>query len=154
MTDKKLILGIDPGCTGSVVILDEDNNYIDHLLMPTLKTGKSNRVNGAAVMAFLSQYKISHAYLEKVHSMPQQGVASTFNFGHAAGVIEGIIQGMMIPYTLITPQLWKKKAGLIGKDKDEARSMAIRLYPSIRVLDKKGQGQALADSILIARFGK
>lgn len=152
MADKKLILGIDPGCTGSVVILDEDNNYINHLLMPTLKIGKSNRVNGVAVMAFLSHYSISHAYLEKVHSMPQQGVASTFNFGHAAGVIEGIIQGMMIPYTLITPQSWKKKAGLIGKDKDEARSMAIRLYPSIRVLDKKGQ--ALADSILIARFGK
>lgn len=148
----KLILGIDPGCSGSIVVLDQDLNYIDHLLMPTIKTGKSNRVNGVAIMAFLKQYEISHAYLEQVHSMPKQGVASSFNFGHSAGVIEGIIQGMMIPYSLVTPQSWKKKAGLIGTDKDAARSMAVRLYPSIRVLDKKGQGQALADALLIARF--
>ena len=149
----KLILGIDPGCTGSIALLDDEFNYIDHLLMPTIKTGKSNRVNGVAIMAFIKHYEISHAYLEQVHSMPKQGVASSFNFGHSAGVIEGIIQGMMIPYSLVTPESWKKKAGLIGTDKDAARSMAVRLYPSIRVLDKKGQGQALADSLLIARFG-
>lgn len=153
MEDKKLILGIDPGCSGAITVLDEEYNYIDHLLMPTFKAGKSSRVNGAALTAFISQYRISHAYLEKVNAMPGQGVVSMFTFGHSAGVVEGIIQGLLIPYTLVTPQSWKKKAGLIGKDKDAARSEAIRLYPSIRTLDKKGAGQALADSILIARFG-
>lgn len=113
----KLILGIDPGISGAIAVLDGEHNYIDHLLMPTIKTGKSNRINGAAIVSFLRSYDISHAYLEQVNSMPKQGVASTFNFGHAAGVIEGIIQGMFIPYTLVTPQSWKKKTGLIGTDK-------------------------------------
>jgi crossover junction endodeoxyribonuclease RuvC len=50
-----------------------------------------------------------------------------FTFGHAAGVAEGILQGLNIPYTLVTPQAWKKSAGLIGSDKDAARSRAIQL---------------------------
>lgn len=149
----KKILGIDPGCSGSIVVLENDFTYVDHLLMPTIKTGKSNRVNGAAITAFLKQYDISHAYLEQVHSMPSQGVASTFNFGHSAGLIEGIIQGLFIPYSLVAPQSWKKKAGLIGSDKDASRSTAVRLYPDLRILDLKAKGQAVADALLIARFG-
>lgn len=76
--------------------------------------------------------------------MSGQGVSSMFTFGHAAGVVEGIIQGFNIPYTLITlvtPQAWKKSAGLIGTDKDAARSRAIQLHPDLRVLDKKCKGK-------------
>lgn len=149
---NKLILGIDPCCTGAIAKLDDEFNYIDHLLMPTIKTGKSNRVNGAAIVAFLGKYELEHAFLEQVHSMPGQRVASTFNFAHAAGVIEGVIQGMFIPYTLVLPNRWKQKANLIGKDEDASRSLAVRLYPEVRELDKKIKGQALSDALLIARF--
>lgn len=56
-------------------------------------------------------------------------------------------------HTLLTPVAWKKGAGLIGTDKDAARSRAIQLYPALRALDTKARGQALADAILIARHG-
>lgn len=146
-----MIIGIDPGCSGAIAVLDENGGHIAHMLMPTMKAGKGNRVNGAALAAFLREHVECHAYLEKVGAMPGQGVTSTFTFGHAAGVAEGILQGLGIPYTLVTPQSWKKTAGLIGKDKDAARTRAIQLYPELRVLDLKGKGQAVADAILIAR---
>ena len=85
--------------------------------------------------------------------MPGQGVSSTFTFGHSAGVVEGVVAGAGIPLTLISPQSWKKHAGLIGKDKDAARSRAIQLFPSLRILDLKGKGQAIADALLISRLG-
>ena len=85
--------------------------------------------------------------------MPGQGLSSTFAFGHSAGVVEGVLAALHIPAVLITPQAWKKGAGLIGKDKDAARTIAARLYPFNRTLDLKGKGQALADAILIARIG-
>lgn len=152
MKNNEIYIGIDPGISGSICVLDNDANYIDHLLMPTMKIGKSNKVNTAALVAWLEEYKdAKHCYLEKVHAMPKQGVTSMFNFGHSAGIVEGAIVSFGIPLTLVTPQSWKKKTGLIGKDKDIARSRAIQLYPSIRDLDFKGKGQALADSILIAR---
>lgn len=152
-----MIIGIDPGCSGAIVFLHESGEYYSHMLMPTIKDGKQTKVNCAAAVSTIievSKYSnITHAYIEKVHSMPKQGVATTFTFGHAAGAIEGVIQGMLIPYTMVTPQSWKKSTGLVGLDKDASRSRAIQLYPSLRALDKKGQGQAIADALLIARYG-
>lgn len=153
-----VIIGIDPGLSGCVVALDADDwRYLDHLHMPTMKVGSGSRVNGAALKAFLGacydEAEGRMVNLERVGAMPGQGVTSMFTFGHSAGVVEGIVQGLGLPYTLIEPQAWKKRAGLIGKDKDAARTRAIQLYPGLRELDLKAKGQALADAILIARFG-
>ena len=60
------VLGIDPGCSGALVLVTEQGGYIDHLAMPTIKVGTKSRVNGAAVAAWLRQYGIAHAYLEQV----------------------------------------------------------------------------------------
>lgn len=147
------ILGIDPGCSGALVVITLRGSYIDHLNMPTIKVGIKSRVNGAAIAAWIRKYHIGHAYLEQVGAMPGQGTASMFTFGHAAGVAEGILQGLNIPYTLVTPQAWKKSSGLIGSDKDAARSRAIQIYPELRALDAKAKGQAISDALLIARHG-
>lgn len=159
-----MIIGIDPGVSGALVLLYDDGGYVEHLPMPVIKVGSKSRVNGAAIAAWLDSwnktfclpekpYRGFHAYLEKVGAMPKQGTASTFTFGHAAGLVEGIITGAGVPMTLVTPQAWKKTVGLIGSDKDAARSRAIQLYPELRALDAKGKGQALADALLIARHG-
>lgn len=146
------IIGVDPGITGSVSVLTDTGEYVDHMLMPKMKVGTKNRVNSAALLAWLRQYECAEScYFEKVHAMPGQGVSSMFSFGHSVGIVEGIVVALGIPITLVTPQSWKKKTGLIGKDKDAARTRAIQLYPELRELDLKGKGQALADSILIAR---
>lgn len=146
-------IGIDPGCSGAVVVLAADGALMAWAQMPTFKVGKALRVNGAALSAFLRPYAGAHAYLEAVHAMPGQGVTSTFTFGHAAGVAEGLLQGLGIAYTLVQPTHWKKRAGLIGSDKDAARSRAIQLWPGWRALDTKTAGQAFADAALIAMFG-
>jgi crossover junction endodeoxyribonuclease RuvC len=167
-----MIIGVDPGGTGALVALDANGELIDTLLMPTLKVGTKTGINGAAIQAWLVKLKAlaacapfndvkCHAFIELVNAMPSgppgakraMGVGSAFSFGKAAGLVEGVIQGACIPHTLVTPQAWKKHAGLIGSDKDAARSRAIQLYPSCRILDLKGKGQAVADAILIARYG-
>ncbi|MGE6468892.1 hypothetical protein [Serratia proteamaculans] len=152
---SNVIIGIDPGCSGAIVVLDDCGVYQDSICMPTVKVGIKSRVNGAAIASFLRSFDLteSQAFLEQVGAMPGQGVSSMFTFGHAAGVVEGILQGLFIPYSLVTPQAWKKTAGLIGSDKDAARSRAIQLYPSLRILDQKAKGQAVADALLIARHG-
>ena len=64
----------------------------------------------------------------------------------------GVLSALEIPVSGISPQEWKKRAGLIGKDKDASRSKALELWPHWRVLDKKGEGQAMADAALMARI--
>lgn len=150
---SEMILGVDPGNSGALVVLTDRGVFVDSLNVPIVQSGKSNRVNGAAVAAFLAKYNIVHAYIEKVGSMPGQGVASMFTFGHAAGMVEGVVTGQLIPVTHISPQTWKKLGNLTGKDKDCARSRCVQLYPHVRILDTKVRGGAVGDAILIARAG-
>ena len=148
------IVGIDPGLGGAIVLL-EDGVPIEWMRMPTYTVGlKSKRVNGAAVASFLSDWEIHLAVVEQVGAMPGQGVTSMFTFGHATGTVMGVLAAFKITVGTVTPQQWKKRAGLIGKDKDAARSKALQLWPQWRGLDKKGEGQAMADAALIARFGE
>jgi len=86
--------------------------------------------------------------------MPGQGVSSVFSFGKSAGIIEGILAAEKIPMVLVTPQKWKKRAGIIGKEKDAARTLALQLYPQIAShLDRK-KDVGRADALLIAHFGR
>lgn len=152
-----IVLGVDPGGSGALVAMLDNGTMLEYLIMPTIKVGTKTRVNGAAIAAFIHRliddHRFAHCYLEQVGAMPKNGASSMFTFGHAAGLVEGVITGAGIPLTLVSPQAWKKQAGLIGQDKDAARSRAIQLYPDLRVLDLKAKGQAVADAILIARYG-
>jgi crossover junction endodeoxyribonuclease RuvC len=149
-------IGIDPGLSGAIIVLKNDVPMFQYR-MPTMKIGSANRVNASALAAMLKPYlyfdEPLHAYVELVSSMPGQGVASMFSFGHAAGVIQGVLGALEISVTMVTPQAWKKRAGLMGKDKDASRTLAIQMWPSWRELDKKGVGQAFADAALIAVHG-
>lgn len=152
-----MLIGVDPGCSGAIVLTNDDGSLLEYLLMPTIKVGTKTRVNGAAIAAFLKSWCAPHemhAFIEQVGAMPKQGVSSMFTFGHAVGTVEGVLAGAGIPVTHVTPQAWKKSAGLIGSDKDAARSRAIMLYPNLRALDAVGKGQAIADALLIARHGR
>jgi len=146
------VLGIDPGASGALVLL-EDGQPIEWTEMPTVKIGSATRVNAAALADFIASSCCTHVYVEQVGAMPGQGVSSMFNFGHSTGTVMGVLGAMGLPTTLVTPQVWKKAAGLIGKDKDAARARALQLWPKWRELDKKGKGQALADAALIAMHG-
>ena len=123
-----------------------------------MKTGSANRVNASALAAKIRPHwllnKKIQAYVELVGSMPGQGVASMFSFGHSAGVIQGVLGAFEIPVTMVTPSQWKKRAGLVGQDKDASRTKAIQMWPSWRELDKKGVGQAYADAAFIALYGE
>ena len=149
------LIGIDPGVSGAIVILQSAVKpyVVEWTRMPTVKVGKSTRVDAAELARFLQDYDTGHAYIEAVHAMPGQGVTSMFTFGHAAGVADGVVSTLCIPSTHVRPEVWKKRAGLIGKDKDAARSRAIQLWPNWAALGKKGEGQAFADAALIARYG-
>ena len=133
--------------------MDRRWNLIEWDQMPVIKVGKASRVNASALAEMLRDFDAGEAYVEQVGAMPGQGVSSMFSFGHAAGVVAGVLGALLIPVTLVTPQRWKKAAGLIGTDKDAARSRAIQLWPRWQALGKKGEGQALADAALIAKFG-
>lgn len=153
---SKYILGVDPGATGTIVVLTLDGEYVDHTLMPTKMIGKANRVCGHGITEFLERYidGISYAWVEQVGAMPGQGVTSMFSFGYQAGGVQCALEALGIKCHRITPNKWKKYYNLSGKGKDSSRLMLLEeLGGVVKDIKLKGKGQSLADAILLARAG-
>ena len=92
--------------------------------------------------------------IEKVHSMPKQGVASTFTFGMNYGMLLGIIMTLDKPIEHINPAEWEKHFKISGKhNAKESRDKSIMVLndkcPETRYI-KYHSG--IFDAILIALF--
>ena len=152
-----VIIGIDPGITGAIAVLDKDTTKIIQLedmpITPDGK-GKKNKVSGTGIKRVLGQYSPDDVFmvvLEQVHAMPGQGVSSMFSFGRSYGAIEAAVGVLGFSLVYVTPQRWKRTAGLIGALKDASRGKVLDLYPDASVHRKKDSGRA--DAVLIARYG-
>src|ERR1035437_2633774 len=133
-------IGIDPGVSGAIAILDSES--VTTFDMPTMTSGKKQMVNAAELAKLLESYRRQREggvciYLEQVSAMPGQGVSSMLHFGVSFGIVQGITGALQIPMILVTPQSWKKRAGLLKKDKDAARTLAQQLYPAAPLGRKK-----------------
>ena len=151
----KFIIGIDPGLTGGIAVLDSETKELVRLAdMPVIPEGNKKKVSGHGLMKIMGDYsrqQVDMVYLERVGARPGQGVVSMFNFGRSYGAVEAAIAVMGLPVTYVAPQSWKRAAGLLRADKDASRGRVLDLYPNAEVHRKKDNGRA--DAVLIARYG-
>ena len=155
-----LICGVDPGQTGAIALLNADTKKIIEIVdMPvtTRLSGKGKEVNAymlSNIFKNMNKYllDIETIIIERVHAMKGQGTTSMFNFGRSLGVVEGIIAMTNTPTVWVTPQTWKKKFGLLKKEKDAARSLVISMYPNQLDLFKRKKDIGRADAVLIGLY--
>ena len=154
-----LIIGIDPGITGSICFFEE-GKIIDVVEMPNMAEGKKNKrqVNGAQIYHEIYkriknlEKKDIKVVIEQVAAMPGQGVTSMFNFGQSFGVLKGICAAMQIPMYFVRPAKWKKYFNLINSEKDASRTRAIEIFPYFSTELSRKKDTNKADAILIASF--
>lgn len=162
-------IGIDIGLDGAIAVLDDDNSIelfdmpvIEIVTNKKLKSGKykvKREYDIHAIVRILKHYDSDSkttVYIEKVHSMPAQGVASTFTFGVGLGIIIGLVTALNLAYQLVTPQAWKKDL-LAGMQKGKGASVVVgqRLYPEAELTTPKGRKlDGRADALLIAVHGR
>jgi crossover junction endodeoxyribonuclease RuvC len=154
-----LIIGIDPGISGSICFL-QDGKILDVIEMPTMTEGKKNKkqVNGSQIYneIFERIKKIEkqeiRIVIEQVSAMPGQGVTSMFNFGQSFGILKGISSAMQLPMYFVRPAKWKKYFNLINSEKDASRTRAIEIFPYFSSQLSKKKDSNKADAILIASF--
>ncbi len=154
-----LIIGIDPGISGSICFF-EDGKILDVVEMPTMTDGKKNKrqVNGAQIYNEISkriekkEKNNIRIIIEQVSAMPGQGVTSMFNFGQSFGILKGICSAMQLPMFFVRPAKWKKYFGLINSEKDASRTRAIEMFPYFSPHLSKKKDSNKADAILIASF--
>lgn len=147
-----MFLGIDPGITGAVAVLNDDGSVRLAADLPTIANGKSKRqIDANTLAAILGPYAkgIKLAVVEKVSAMPKQGVSSVFNFGVAVGCVRGVLGALGIPVMYVTPTKWKGTYGLTS-DKEQSRAMATMLFPAADLHLKKDHNRA--EALLLALY--
>ena len=136
-----IFIGVDPGVSGSAVAIDEHGQYVSH-------------VSGDATLTdqawWLEQMpNVGLALIERVHSMPKQGVASSFKFGRSYGQWRGILAGAKVRWEEITPTKWQTAMECrTGGDKNVTKARAQQLYPDAKVTHRT------ADALLLAELGR
>lgn len=103
---RDVYLGCDPGSKGFVCIWSNEFDKYEHY---PLFEGKRLNPNLLKRLADIAEGGLrALAVVEQVHSMPHQGVASTFSFGTNYGMILGALEALGIPYSTCTPGKWQK----------------------------------------------
>lgn len=140
-------IGIDPGKEGAMAIINKKTVII----IP---------FNEEEYKKALQRYSKNNkcvCIVENVHSMPGQGVKSTFNFGKNFGYILGLLDSLDIPYKLVAPLKWKNFYKLTGKPKQASIDLVHKKFKNInlkRTPRKINDDDNIAEAILLAEYGK
>lgn len=135
------IMGIDPGFSGAIAVIDPDTRRIlelhDMPLVAPIKSAFTKAENRKAVdlpaLAKIIQsahliHGVSIAVVEDVGAMPGQGTVSMFRFGFYSGAIHGVLAALGIRVVLQKPAVWKSAMGL-SRDKQLSIEKAKQLFP-------------------------
>jgi len=135
------MIGIDPGDSGGAVCIGGSGVIV--------WTQAFQGMTDHDIAELLKEFDDDEAIIESVHSMPKQGVASSFKFGRSFGFLIGLLTGLQIPYTLVTPQKWQKAMECLTHGaKNRSKAAAQRLWPN------RKWTHAIADAALIAEYGR
>lgn len=141
-------IGIDPGQSGGIGILNKAGQHVC-----SFKFLNQTDADISEMFEYILSLKGTmdecsiFALLEKVHSFPKQGVASSFKFGSSFGFLRGMLTAHRIPWDFVSPQKWQKALSCQTKgDKNITKAKAQRLWPEQKII------HAIADALLIAEY--
>lgn len=144
-----IYIGIDPGAKGGYALVNAKNDAAS--AYPWNDVEFVNWLIGLKE----SGETIARACVEKVSSMPGQGVASTFKFGTGFGYIQGALTALKIPFQLVPPKNWKKEYSL-DNDKQKSIDACQRLFPDVNLILPRCRkpNDGMAEALLIAEYAK
>lgn len=139
-----IFLGIDPGQSGGIAVIGTSGHCEAHKMPDT------ERDVFECVIRYRHNFSAAHfAVIEKVHSMPKQGVASSFKFGRSYGFLRGCLIASDIPFEEVAPQAWQKELGCLSRgDKNVTKARAQQLFPALKIT------HATADALLLAEYAR
>jgi hypothetical protein len=155
-------IGIDPGLSGAVAVIH--NNEIDLYDTPTITLpkgkGKKREFDEKEMANIIRPYICMDiniiVILEKAQAMKGQGVTSMFSTGLGYGIWRGILGTLQAPYRIVHPKTWQKAMGfVVGNPKQQSYHIASKLFPTAELRTKRGKIlDGRCDAILMAEFGR
>ena len=147
---SKIVIGIDPGAAGAIVLLGEE--CVAAKMPDTM----------GDIFDYLADIKANHddtvCYLEDVgQGVPGQSSSATAKFARHNGHLEMALYALGIRTIKVRPQKWMKfYSNTVGTSKDlpkavwknKLKACCQQLFPSVKVTLNN------ADTLLIANYGR
>lgn len=151
-------VGIDPGASGAICLLDTQRRIVAFQPTPNLKCSALSLLNWLKEQHMLDPIHL--IAVEDVHSLFGMSAKSNFQFGFNLGQVRTIADMTEIGVELIQPKAWQKACGITFKKgmsspdrKRHVAATALQLYPKAKLNGPKGgllDGRA--DALMIAHF--
>lgn len=153
-------IGIDPGAVGAIAVISK--GIVPTLFdMPVIKVkrkgGTKSVFNYSEIVDIFKRLCQSYTEIRVCLEQSQvqvKGKGSNAYTGFRVGVSYGIwplfLAHLMIPVEEVAPVVWKRKMGLLGKDKEAARHKAMSMFPHASLKRKKDHGRA--EALLLAEY--
>ena len=155
-------IGIDPGFTGAVGIMDNLGERIEAWDLPVVGgTGKDREFDETALNDMINRLWClgGSVGLEKPTSRPNEGAHRSHRFGEGIGMLRGLMTAHGIKYRMIPPNLWKGRLGLPGKQIKGANKACaqylVTRYPAAEHIiygSRGGIKDGRLDALLIAHW--
>lgn len=158
-----LHLGLDPGATGGVTVIDGDSVNVhpmpayEEALWDLIEAYKVNsiREGGSTRLTVLNP---TCAVIERVGGFikdnPTPGSAM-FNFGVSYGQLRMALVAAGIPFVAVTPQKWQAEFGMVRGKSEKKYAFKSRLVAKARELFPAAKfTRDVADSLLLAEYCK
>ena len=117
----KVLIAIDPGASGGFAFQNSDGSVTACRMHDTVRMIADNlRFALCANSLTTPKPEYVEAYVELVSGNvgKMQPGSRMFTFGENFGVIQGLLEGLGIKYTLVRPQTWIGALGLGTKEKE------------------------------------
>lgn len=159
MANYDYIIGVDPGLSGGITILNGKKDEMEVYPMPIRteikgtkkKPKKVNSIDQKGIIDILSKVKGKKVLfiIERVTSRGGEAPNRAFNFGYGWGYIQGVAWTLGFDVDIVTPQKWKKsipeletaEISKIRDDisflKDDLKDLQARKMPKDKIKEKK-----------------
>ena len=120
-----LFLGIDPGASGTITILNEQGKIMKSIKMPD---------NLPDAWVSLNEFKENiekgelFGMIEQVWAFPGNGPAGALTFGFNSCLDESILYYNKVPFEKVVPTKWMKYFGMVKLSKETKTIWKNRLY--------------------------
>jgi|TARA_R100001082_G_scaffold48758_1_gene26292 crossover junction endodeoxyribonuclease RuvC len=162
-----VVIGIDPGKDGAVVVVNGDYEVLAWWLTKdtcTVKVGKGSKreyfdVKMAQIIREAAEFKPGPILvcMEKQGARPGQGSVSMYSIGLGSGLWRGIVASQGLPLVNVHPRTWAKKIlrDVPGQGKGRSILAAQSMFPTFDLTPgrKRKPHDGLADALCIALYG-
>lgn len=161
MKKNPIYIGIDPGLTGAIAVIDSAGECLLLSDCPTEKKSAKKIVSPEGIAQVVAEIKKLKrkllALVEEPIAMPRNGRAmgatSMLSYGRGVGIWEGALSMANIKFETVHPAVWKREFfKQQGSDKSLAIKTARKLFPAIKKKLNRSKHHGRAEALLIAQY--